>query len=395
MHIHLDLLGGLAGDMFLAAAIDAGLVDIAALTEGLRTLGLGDQITIETEHVRRGAIAGTHVRFANWDPSADSDHRHLTTINKMIAESGLPQAVKDRATHLFRVLGEAEAAIHDMTLEKVHFHEVGAVDSILDFVSAAWIIEHVDATWSIGDVPTGKGEIQTAHGTIPVPAPATARLLRGFSIVQRDVQAELVTPTGAAILAGLGADTASKTGLLATVGYGCGTRELGELSNVVRMMAFDTAAAHVLPVERDRVARITCEIDDMQPELLAWVCDVRLPEAGALDVSRSAVQMKKGRMATHVQVLVPPAKQAAVVDLMLRETTTLGVRVEEVERMTLPRRQAMVTTPWGEVEVKIAELGSGETKVAPEFESCAALAAEAGVPIERVWSAARRAAEEE
>jgi uncharacterized protein (TIGR00299 family) protein len=395
MHIHLDLLGGLAGDMFLAAAIDAGLVDIDALTSALRTLGLGEAITIETEHVRRGAIAGTHVRFANWDPDADADHRHLTTIERMIAESGLPEAVKTRATQLFRVLGEAEAAIHDMTLEEVHFHEVGAVDSILDFVSAAWIIEHVDATWSIGEVPTGKGEIKTAHGTIPVPAPATARLLRGFSIVQRDVQAELVTPTGAAILAGLGAETASKTGNLAAVGYGCGTRELGELSNVVRMMAFDTAAAHVLPVERDRVARIACEIDDMQPELLAWVCDERLPQVGALDVSRTAVQMKKGRLATRIEVLAPVARQAEIIDLVLRETTTLGVRVEEIDRVKLPRRQATVTTPWGEVDVKIAELGAGEVKVAPEFDSCAALAAEAGVPIERVWSAARRAAEEE
>lgn len=395
MHIHLDLLGGLAGDMFLAAAIDADLVDVDALTAGLRTLGLGDQITIETEHVRRGAIAGTHVRFANWDPDADADHRHLTTINRMIADSGLPDAVKERATELFHLLGESEAAIHDMTLEEVHFHEVGAVDSILDFVSAAWIIEHADATWSIGDVPTGKGEIKTAHGTIPVPAPATARLLRGFSIVQRDVEAELVTPTGAAILAGLRAESAHKSGNLTSVGYGCGTRELGELSNVVRMMAFDDARGHVLPVERDRVVRIECEIDDMQPELLAWVCDNRLPEAGALDVSRTSVHMKKGRVATRIQVLAPADRETSVVEVILRETTTLGVRVEEVERIKLQRRHASVTTPWGEVDVKIAELGAGEVKVAPELDSCAKLAAEKGVPIERVWSAARRAAEEE
>lgn len=394
MHIHLDLLGGLAGDMFLAAAIDADLVDVDELTAALRTLGLGDSITIETEHVRRGAIAGTHVKFANWDPSADSDHRHLTTINKMIADSGLPQDIKDRATHLFRVLGEAEAAIHDMSMERVHFHEVGAVDSILDFVSAAWVIERANATWSVGDIPTGKGEIQTAHGTIPVPAPATARLLKGFSIVQRDVKAELVTPTGAAILAALEPEPATKTGNLRTVGYGCGTRELGELSNVVRLMAFDTEAGHILPVERDRVGVITCEIDDMQPELLAWICDVRLPEAGAIDVTRTPVQMKKGRTGTQVQVLTTAATQAAVIDLILRETTTLGVRVEEVQRVKLPRRAETVTTPWGEVDVKIADIGSGESKYAPEFESCAAIAAEAGVPIERVWSAARRAAEE-
>ena len=243
MHIHLDLVGGLAGDMFLAAALDAGLVDVERLTTDLRTLGLGESVRIVATHARRGAIAGTHVAFADWDPSADADHRHLSTIHEMIADSGLSDAVKARATDLFALLGASEAKIHDIPLERVHFHEVGAVDSILDFVSAAWVIEEVGATWSSSDVPAGRGSIVTAHGEIPVPAPAAADLLRGMPIAPRDVEAELVTPTGAAILRGLAPEFRARGGQLREVGYGLGTRELPGMSNVVRMMVFDAAAA--------------------------------------------------------------------------------------------------------------------------------------------------------
>ncbi|MFU8802700.1 MAG: LarC family nickel insertion protein, partial [Bradymonadaceae bacterium] len=243
MHIHLDLLGGLAGDMFLAGAIDAGLVEVAALEKALGTLGLGDNIRIVSEKVIRGAIEGTHIHFEGWDPSAEADHRHLSTILGMLDESGLSDTVRDRAKELFCVLGEAESSIHGIPLERVHFHEVGAVDSLLDFVSAAWIMETVKSSWSTSVVPMGKGTIETDHGTIPVPAPATARLLEGMKMVQRDVEAELVTPTGAAILCGLKAAPMHAPGTLSKTGYGCGTRNMKRLSNVVRFVVFDEAGS--------------------------------------------------------------------------------------------------------------------------------------------------------
>lgn len=385
MHIHLDLIGGLAGDMFLAAAIDASLIDIEDLEKNLRTLGLGDGIQVKYETVRRGALSGTHVAFSGWDPEADSDHRHLSTIEKMIAESGLSDAVKERATTMFQMLGRSEAKVHDIPMERVHFHEVGAVDSILDFVSAAYILVHTGATWSFGAIPTGSGSIETAHGTIPVPAPATADLLKGFDLVQRDVEAELVTPTGATILASLDA-VKRPSAKLDKIGYGAGTRELGELSNVVRLMVFQTEAKPRF--ERDTVAQLTCEIDDMSPEILADFADRTLFELGALDVTREPVQMKKGRMGIRLAVLCEERDRDALASAILEQTTTFGLRVHSHERFKLERRAEMVRTPYGEIEVKVGLVGGEAVKRVPEFEACRAAAQEHGVSLLDVWKAA-------
>lgn len=387
MHVHLDLVGGLAGDMFLAAAIDANLVDVAGLEAALRTLGLGTDIRIEREHTRRGAIAGTRVWFADWDREADADHRHLSTIEKLIADSGLPEGVKTRATALFRALGAAEAKIHDIPLERVHFHEVGAVDSILDFVSAAWILEHLDATWSFGPVPMGRGIIETAHGNIPVPAPATTELLRGMDLVQRDVEAELVTPTGAAILAGLEPTPLRGDGRLKAIGYGCGTRDPGGISNVVRLMALDDEV-DPRPWETDEVVRVEADIDDLSPEILADVTDRRLPALGAIDVTQTAVHMKKGRLGTRVTVLCSDDAVDAVCDCLLRETSTFGVRIERVSRRKLARRIEHVETAWGTVPVKVALWGDEVLRRTPEYEACRELAERAGVPLAQVFQAA-------
>ena len=389
MHVHLDLVGGLAGDMFLAAAIDANLVDVAGLEAGLRTLGLGDAIRIEREHTRRGAIAGTHVRFVDWDPAADADHRHLSTIEKMIAASGLADGIKARATALFRILGAAEAKIHDIPIERVHFHEVGAVDSILDFVSAAWILEHLDATWSVGPIPTGRGTIHTAHGEIPVPAPATAELLTGMHLVQRDVEAELVTPTGAAILASIQARELRPQGRLHAIGYGCGTRDPEGVSNVVRLMAIDDEARSQAWMT-DEVVRVETEIDDMSPELLADIADRRLPELGAVDVTRAPVHMKKGRIGTRITVLCEEGNVDAVTTCLLRETTTLGVRIDHVSRRKLARRVESVDTPWGPIAVKAALWGDEVIRRIPEYEACRQVAEREGISITDVFEVALR-----
>lgn len=391
MHIHLDLLGGLAGDMFLAGAIDAGLVDISALEEALRTLGLGTGIEIVCDKVVRGAIEGTHVRFQGWDPSAEADHRHLSTILRMLDESGLPDGVRERAKALFNILGEAESSIHGIPMERVHFHEVGAVDSLLDFVSAAWIMETPGLSWSIGAIPCGTGTIETDHGTIPVPAPATARLLEGFKVVQTDIEAELVTPTGAAILRGLGAQPSTRPAVLKRTGYGCGTRNPKRLSNVVRFVLFEDSSS-APNTETDHVLQLTTEIDDMNPEILASV-EERLFTLGALDVVRDPVLMKKGRLGTRLSVLCLSDAREAIASCILRETTSFGLRIEHIERIKLRRAQVSVDTPYGKVSIKLGFWGEEAIKAAPEFEDCQRLASQSGVPIQDVYDAARQSAQ--
>ncbi len=410
MHIHLDLIGGLAGDMFIAAALDAQLVTPAELEEVFNKLGMGGQIRVLTQHVGRGALTGTHIDFDGWDPSNDSDHRHLSTIEKMIAEADLSDGVKKLATELFRTLGASESKIHGIDIESVHFHEVGAVDSILDFVGAAYVIDKLSATWSFSDIPCGHGTIETAHGTIPVPAPAAADLMVGLPTVTRDIAAELVTPTGATLLRHMAKPralgglkisafsakkslapikkTVQRSGTLVATGYGCGTKNFKEIANVVRLMVYEQAGAGP---QADTVTRIECEIDDMNPEHLAWFCETRLPVVGAIDVSRTSVIMKKGRAGTRLTVLARAETADDVARTILSETSTFGVRVEEVVRMILERKFRNVETSYGQVKLKVGILDGAEVKAVPEFEDCARLAAEHGVPISLVYEAALKA----
>lgn len=407
MHIHLDLIGGLAGDMFIAAALDAQLVTVAELEEIFNKLGMGGQIRVLTQHVGRGALTGTHIDFDGWDPSNDSDHRHLSTIETMISKADLTSGVKKLATELFRTLGASESKIHGIDIESVHFHEVGAVDSILDFVGAAYILDKLNATWSFSDIPCGHGTIETAHGTIPVPAPAAADLMVGLPTVTRDIAAELVTPTGATLLrhmakpkalsglkiGGLSGQkslapvkkTVQRSGTLVATGYGCGTKNFKEIANVVRVMVYEQAGTGP---QADTVTRIECEIDDMNPEHLAWFCENRLPSVGAIDVSRTSVVMKKGRAGTRLTVLCRAENADEVAVAILSETSTFGVRVEEVARMILERDFRTVQTSYGPVKLKVGILNGVEIKAVPEFEDCARLAAENGVAISVVYQAA-------
>ncbi len=394
------MLGGIAGDMFLAASLDAGLVDVNALQAALSSLGVGD-IRLVTERVRRGAISGTHVRFEGWDPDQERDHRHLSTILEMLDNSGLDEPVREQAKQMFRTLGESESKVHDIPLETVHFHECGALDSIFDFVSAAFIIETTHASWSAGPVPTGSGTVQTDHGTVPVPVPATADILAGFELVARPVQAELVTPTGATILKTLrqlnpGFDRPRAT--VRSVGYGAGTRELDALSNVVRFLVLETdEQQHPQPTRvedaqtRDIVSRLSCDIDDMNPELFASV-EERLFEAGALDVVREAVLMKKGRQATRLSVLCRQQEADVLADVLFAETTTFGLRLEQVERLKLARELVEVQLANGAVRVKVGYRHGRAIKAAPEYADCERLADETGRPVREVYDEAVAAA---
>lgn len=398
LHIHLDLVGGIAGDMFLAAAIDAGLVDPEQASEELQKVGLGP-VKVNVERVVRGAIEGTKVEFEGWNPEAESDHRHLSTIRRMLDESELSTPVKRRATQMFERLGRAEADVHGMELDDVHFHEVGAVDSILDFVAAAWIIESLTgASWSVGVVPAGKGTIETAHGTIPVPAPATAKLLEGFEVVYRDVESEFVTPTGATILATVAELEGPRRGAMKTSGFGCGSRQVEGISNVLRMVVLQWSAAPddelLKNVDRDEVIQLVTEIDDESPEVTAHVADLLL-ESGALDVICEAVSMKKGRIGRRLSVLCKPEDEPALVRRIFKQTSTFGVRRQPLQRWVLRREKRSVSTPFGEVTIKLAWWGDEVLKTSPEYASCAAVAGRAGVPIREVFAAAASAARQE
>ncbi len=413
MHIHLDLIGGIAGDMFLAAALDAELVTREFLEEIMSGLGLGT-IQIVAKNTQRGALTGTHIIFQGWGPEHESDHRHLSEILKMIDQASFDEGVKEVARELFIALGKAESKIHGIPLETVHFHEVGAVDSILDFVGAAAVIHRANATWSFSDVPCGKGEIVSAHGVIPVPAPATADLLRGLPTIERDVRGELVTPTGAAILHVLAGrhklaapkitgfsvarpqplttpkSRISRRGTLVAAGYGCGTKSFAEIANVVRLTVFEEDAR---APQSDRVARIETDIDDMQPEALAWFCESYLPELGAIDVTRASIIMKKGRIGTRLTVLGPIDESQNLARAILEHTSTFGVRIDEVERQILNRRFETVQTAYGPIQIKLGLMGDRVLKTAPEFEDCARAAKEHGVDISLVYQAALKAAE--
>jgi pyridinium-3,5-bisthiocarboxylic acid mononucleotide nickel chelatase len=391
-HVHIDMVGGLAGDMFLAAACDAGIASVEEMVPPLSSLGLGE-VKIHTKRVLRGAFEATHLSYGLAEPGDRHGHRHLSTIVRMIQSADLGPGVKERAIRIFETLGSAEAHVHGIEIEKVHFHEVGAADSILDIVAAALVLEGSTATWSFDKVPFGRGTIETAHGIVPVPSPATARILAGFSMVARDVESELVTPTGAAILRNLDLadlrDGRSRT--LSTTGYGAGTREVVGLSNVVRMMVFDSS--ELTHRQTETVVQLTTELDDSNPEVLAHLCQ-ELIAAGALDVVTQSVAMKKGRLGTRLEVLSQSVDADRFVERILRETTTLGVRVSYLERVKLPRHIVSVKTAFGPVEVKVAELGTGLRKCRPEYEDCARVAAAAGVPLQRVFDAAIAAANE-
>jgi len=400
MHIHLDMLGGLAGDMFLASALDSGVCEATAVEEALAGLGFGE-ISIDRSHVRRGAIAGTHVEFSGWDESHEETHRHLTAIEELLRESSLSPTVRDRALSMFRRLGEAESAIHGIPPENVHFHECGALDSIFDFTAAAWILEQTGDSWSWGPVPTGRGTVETDHGTVPLPVPATARLLEGMETRTREVETELVTPTGAAILSTLGEISPSNrrpSGRIVSSGYGAGTRDPEGLSNVVRWTTYTsgTEAGESTPGarERDEVVRLVAEIDDMQPELLAEASEI-LREAGALDVVREPVQMKKGRQGVRLSVLARPEDEPELVETIFESTSTFGLRTRRLQRHKLARRHEFVETEYGEVGVKIGSRGGSVVRARPEFDDCRRLARESGAAVTDVYDAARAAVSEE
>ncbi len=394
--LYLDCFAGISGDMFLGALIDLGVPETLVRDELAKLSLRGYQIS--TRRVVKQNISATKFdcleEIAVHHPlKAPYEHRGYTEISKMIESSGLSSAVRDRAQRTFRRIGEAEAKIHGIPLEKVHFHEVGAVDSIVDIVGACVAVESLGVR-EIHALPPrlGSGFVETAHGRFPVPAPATLELLKGIPTQSSSDPVELVTPTGAALLAEFCTRFGPMPAMsIEKIGYGAGTRDLEKAPNVLRVVLGEAAIA--AGSEADAVAILEANIDDMNPQLFGDVMD-RLLAAGALDVFLTPVQMKKNRPGTLLTVLCERTHVDQMTELLLRHTTSFGVRVHEAQRRKLAREIVTVPTRFGEIEVKLGRLGDTVVNRSPEYESCKRAAAKAGVPVKDVYNEAAHKAEE-
>ena len=385
---YLDCSSGISGDMFLGACLDAGL-DSQALQAELARLPLGPY-QFKVGRVRRGGLAGTEVAITA--PGAQP-HRHLTSIEQMIESTVLPARVKERSRAIFRRLGEAEALLHDQAIERVHFHEVGAVDAILDIVGACVALELLNIEeLTASPLNLGSGRVTAAHGSLPVPAPATAELLRGIPVYSSGVEAELVTPTGAAIVSTLATGFGPLPPMkIEHIGYGAGSRELAGHPNLLRLMIGTRGSGFGVRgslSDHQAVAVIETTVDDMSPELYGYLVE-RALAAGALDISCSAVGMKKSRPGLEIRLLARPEQAEALADLVFAETTTLGLRISTAERRVLDREFVSVDTPYGPIRIKIGRRNGQIVNAAPEFEDCRQAALDRGVPLKDVMQAAQ------
>jgi uncharacterized protein (TIGR00299 family) protein len=387
--LYVDCFSGASGDMLLGALLDAG-VDVTQLRRVLETLpvsGWSLDVAPAQQHGLRGSRAKVQQTVA------DQPHRGLSEVVRIIRAGRLPDGVSERAVAVFTRLGEVEAEIHATSVEEVEFHEVGAIDSIVDIVGVIVGLALLDVDWTrlySSGLPLGSGWVRAAHGRLPVPAPATLELVRRANAPLRrapsdDETGELTTPTAAALLTVLAQFRAQPPlERVARVGYGFGTREPA-WPNAVRLLVGTSAPASDL--ERDSVVEIQTNLDDASPEELGFAME-RLLEAGALDVAFSPLQMKKNRPGVLVRVLGRPDDAERLAALVLEHTSALGVRVQSVGRIIARRSQRTVGTPWGEVRVKLKHLGT-RAFAAPEYEDCARVARTAGVPLREVFDAAR------
>jgi uncharacterized protein (TIGR00299 family) protein len=381
---YFDCFSGISGDMVLGALVDAG-ADLRAIESELRKLGL-EGWSISAERVKRGAIFATHVNIAS---SEGHHHRGLSVISGRIDKAGLAPRAAERARRIFTRLAEAEAKVHNVPVEEVHFHEVGAVDSIVDIVGAAVGFEllRIDE-FACSALDVGAGQVKTAHGLLPVPAPATAELLRGAPMYTSGIARELVTPTGAAIATTLSSRYAQIPEMtLRAVGYGAGSADFPEKANVLRLLIGENATGEAGEHWGAPVSVIETNLDDMSPQIYGYFVEKALA-AGALDVFSTAVQMKKNRPGVLLTILCESAHTAKMMDLVFRETTTIGVRTYDVRRKVLDREIVSVETQFGEVRMKISRMNGSVLNATPEYDDCQRLAAEKGIPLKQVISAA-------
>jgi uncharacterized protein (TIGR00299 family) protein len=362
MHIHLDAVGGIAGDMFIAAVLDAFPDLRDGMLAAIRASGLPADINLNIEDHADHALTGLRFMVEEAHHLHAPEHKHtlFREIRKMLERAPLDTDVRANAIGIFTRVAEAEGKVHGLATDDVSFHELGEWDSIADIVGAAFLIAALNAQWSVSSLPQGRGQVKTAHGNLPVPTPATVLLLEGFEFHDDGVGGERVTPTGAAIVSHLRANRphSRKSRRLLRSGSGFGTRKLPGMSNVLRLMAFEETQQ---VTETDRIAELVFEIDDQTPEDLAIGLDKLRAHPSVVDVLQMSMFGKKGRISMGVQILAEPGDLENVIDACFSETTTLGVRYQVLERRKLRRRQSSVNADGRPIRVKIAERPGGPT----------------------------------
>jgi len=383
--LHFDCFAGISGDMLLGALVDLG-VPQKYLKEELKKVGVsGYMIRISREE--RSGIAGrrAHVKIA---AGKDRHHRSFADIEKIIAKSALTPPVKDKSREIFYHLAQAEAHIHNRTVPEIHFHEVGALDSIVDIVGSVIGIDYLDVDhFSASSVPLGSGFVNCRHGTLPVPAPATLKLLEGVPVYDSGIRSELVTPTGAALLTGYATQFGAMPAMTVTrSGYGAGSRDFGDFPNMLRLV---TGGIHTAGNDESMLV-LEATIDDMNPEWTGYLME-RLFEDGARDVVVIPVYMKKNRPGILLQVVCPDRKRQVLTRTIFAESTTAGIRAYRVARTVLPRKKKRLKTAFGMVTVKVFHDEGGEN-IAPEFEECKKIARKKNVALKEVYRAIAAAA---
>jgi uncharacterized protein (TIGR00299 family) protein len=378
---------GISGDMTLGALVSVGL-DPEWLRELPKKLSL-DGVTVDIREVRRAGIACTKVDFAI---PPQPHGRHLKHIREIVARADAPALVKKRADAVFTLITEQEAAVHGTTVEKVHLHEVGAVDAILDVLGSVWGLDLLGVTEVYcGPIATGDGVVTAAHGTMPVPAPATMRLLEGHVVKPGPQGAgELVTPTGAALVKALSSGPEPAAYVPVKSGFGAGTKEFADRANALRIVLAELRTESA----SEDVVELTCEVDDMTPEYLAAAAE-RLRTAGALDVILQSVVMKKGRPGTRVDVLASPATADVLEGLLFSVTTTIGVRRAHLRRRALPREVSSVEVLGHSIAVKVVQLPDGRRRAKPEFDDVSRVAQATGRSAQDIFWLASIEAERE
>jgi uncharacterized protein (TIGR00299 family) protein len=381
---YLDCHSGISGDMTLGALVDAG-VPLGALNEAVASLGLPG-VKLVAQEVKKHGFRATQITVEH---EPEHKHRHLHHIAAIIEQSRLTPKQKATALAIFQRLGAAEAKVHGTTIEKVHFHEVGAVDSIADIVGAAVGWDLLGAERLVcSPIPTGTGRITIAHGECSIPAPATAELLKGIPLAPSAIEAELTTPTGAAIVAALAAEFGPLPAMsIEQIGYGAGQRDLTQQANLVRLLVGDAIDGQA---GSDSITVLETNLDDVSGEVIGH-CIGQLWESGVLDVYTTAIQMKKNRPGVMLTVLCRGEQVASAEAIIFRETGTLGIRRWSAARHVLAREKHQVTTAWGAVEGKLSRGADGAVSFSAEYESCRRIAAAHKVPVREVYAAAEAA----
>ncbi len=376
---YLDCFSGISGDMFLGALLDAGL-SFEDLKKGLSSLPL-DGYGLEMKPEMKGSLSAT--RFMVNVEKEGHTHRHLADIREIIRAGSLSRGVQEKSIRIFESIAREEGKIHNHAPEEVHFHEVGAVDSIIDILGAVFGMEclGIDTLYA-SSLPVGSGFVETDHGRIPVPAPATMALLEGVPVYGSGLEQELVTPTGAALVKGLASSFGSLPPMIVEkVGYGAGTRDLPDRPNLLRIIIGQDQSEQQV----ETVVNLEANLDDTSPEWLGFLMD-RLFDAGALDVVFCHVQMKKNRPGVLVQVMGRPDQKDELMDILFTESMTLGVRFQYTQRKILERSSVVIDSPWGKMLVKKVVGPDGASSFLPEYEACRKIAKEEKIPLRQVYS---------